>query len=145
MPVIIPKDLPATETLKQEFIPVMHEERARTQDIRPLHIGLFNLMPKKIATETQFLRLIGNTPLQVEIDLIMPTNHKSKNTPQDHLLKFYHPFSEVKERRYDGFIVTGAPVEMLDFEQVDYWEELCEVFDFCIDVLSSFNGAAYVA
>ena len=139
MPVIIPVDLPATETLKQEFIPVMHEERARTQDIRPLHIGLLNLMPKKIATETQFLRLIGNTPLQVDIDLVMPTNHKSKNTPQDHLLKFYHPFSDIKDRRYDGFIVTGAPVEMLDFEEVDYWEELCEVFEFCnTNVYSSF-------
>ena len=120
MPVIIPVDLPATETLKQEFIPVMHEERARTQDIRPLHIGLLNLMPKKIATETQFLRLIGNTP-------------------QDHLLKFYHPFSDIKDRRYDGLIVTGAPVEMLDFEEVDYWEELCEVFEFCnTNVYSSF-------
>lgn len=139
MPVIIPVDLPATETLKQEFIPVMHEERARTQDIRPLHIGLLNLMPKKIATETQFLRLIGNTPLQVDIDLVMPTNHKSKNTPQDHLLKFYHPFGDIKDRRYDGFIVTGAPVEMLDFEEVDYWEELCEVFEFCnTNVYSSF-------
>ena len=139
MPVIIPKDLPAAETLKKEFIQVMHEERARTQDIRPLHIGLLNLMPKKIVTETQFLRLIGNTPLQVDVDLIMPSNHKSKNTPQDHLLKFYHPFNEVKNRRYDGFIVTGAPVEMLDFENVDYWEELCEVFDFCnTNVYSSF-------
>ena len=115
MPVIIPVDLPATETLKQEFIPVMHEERARTQDIRPLHIGLLNLMPKKIATETQFLRLIGNTPLQVDIDLVMPTNHKSKNTPQDHLLKFYNPISDINDPRYECFIFTAAPLEMLDF------------------------------
>ena len=86
---------------------MMHEERARTQDIRPLHIGLLNLMPKKIATETQFLRLIGNTPLQVDIDLVMPTNHKSKNTPQDHLLKFYHPFSDIKDRRYDALLSLG--------------------------------------
>ena len=139
MPAIIPHDLPATEILEKEFISVMHEERARTQDIRPLRIGLLNLMPKKIATETQFMRLIGNTPLQIEIDLIMPTNHESKNTSHDHLLKFYKPFKDVKNSHYDGFIVTGAPVEMLDFEEVDYWEELCEVFDFCnTNVYSSF-------
>jgi homoserine O-succinyltransferase len=131
MPVIIPKDLPATEILEREYIPVMHEERANTQDIRPLHIGLLNLMPRKIVTETQFLRLIGNTPLQLDVDLIMPTNHVSKNTSHDHLLKFYHPFSAIRDRRYDGFIITGAPVEMMPFEQVDYWEELEQIFDFC--------------
>lgn len=139
MPVIIPKALPATEVLTREFIPVMHEERASTQDIRPLHIGLLNLMPRKIVTETQLLRLIGNTPLQIDIDLIMPTNHTSRNTSKDHLLKFYHPFEAVRDRRYDGFIITGAPVEMMPFEEVDYWQELTEVFEFCnTNVYSSF-------
>ncbi len=131
MPVIIPKDLPATEILSSEYISVMHEERAKTQDIRPLRIGVFNLMPKKIVAETQLLRLLSNTPLQLDVDLIMPAHHESKNTSQDHLLKFYKTFDEVREKRYDGFIVTGAPVEMLDFEKVDYWQELSEVFDFC--------------
>lgn len=131
MPVIIPRDLPATESLAEEFIPVMHEERARTQDIRPLRIALLNLMPLKIVTETQFLRLIGNTPLQVDVDLLMMSEHKSSHTPEKHLFKFYKRFEEVRDKRYDGLIVTGAPVEMLDFEEVDYWQELTEIFDWC--------------
>lgn len=139
MPVIIPESLPATEALSKEYIFVMHQARALQQDIRPLRIALVNLMPKKIATETQFLRLIGNTPLQVDVDFIMPGSHESKNTPQSHLLKFYKPFEAVRNNRYDGLIMTGAPVEMLDFEDVDYWEELKDVFDFCqTNVYSSF-------
>lgn len=131
MPVIIPKDLPATEALAEEFISVMHEERALAQDIRPLRIALINLMPLKIVTETQFLRLIGNTPLQVDVDLITMSGHQSTHTPEKHLFKFYHRFQDVKDKRYDGVIITGAPVEMLDFEEVDYWEELAEVFAWC--------------
>lgn len=132
MPVIIPENLPATEALKKEFIPVMHEKRALTQDIRPLKIALVNLMPKKITTEIQFLRLIGNTPLQVEVDLVMPSEHVSKNTPQEHLLAFYQTFDQVKHKRYDGMIITGAPIEMMDFEEVDYWDEMKEILEFCL-------------
>lgn len=131
MPVIIPKSLPATEALAREYIAVMHEERALTQDIRPLRIALLNLMPTKITTETQFLRLIGNTPLQVEVDLVMPKSHQSTHTPQDHLFSFYKTFDQVAHKRYDGMILTGAPVENLPFEEVDYWPELLEIFDFC--------------
>lgn len=132
MPVIIPKSLPATEALKREYIAVMHEERALTQDIRPLRIALLNLMPTKITTETQFLRLIGNSPLQVEVDLLMPASHESTHTPQDHLFSFYKTFDQVAEKRYDGMIITGAPVEHLDFEEVDYWDELLDIFTFCL-------------
>lgn len=131
MPVIIPVDLPATEALAQEYISVMHEERARTQDIRPLRIALVNLMPRKIVTETQFLRLIGNSPLQVDVDLVMPGTHVSQNTAQAHLFKFYRKFDDIQNERYDGMIITGAPVEMLDFEDVDYWTELQNIMDFC--------------
>lgn len=131
MPVIIPKDLPATEALTHEFIPVMHEDRARTQDIRPLHIALLNLMPTKIITETQFMRLIGNTPLQVDVDLLMPTDYTGTHTPEKHLFKFYKRFEEVRHERYDGLIITGAPVELMDFEAVDYWAELQEIMDWC--------------
>lgn len=132
MPVIIPQNLPATRVLQREYIPVMHEKRALTQDIRPLQIALVNLMPKKIETEIQFLRLIGNTPLQVEVDLIAPASHESKNTSPRHLLDFYKTFDEIKNRRYDGCIVTGAPIEHLAFQQVDYWEELTRILDFCL-------------
>lgn len=131
MPVIIPKSLPATEALAEEFIPVMHEERARSQDIRPLKIALLNLMPTKITTETQFLRLIGNTPLQVDVDLLTTASYTGTHTPEKHLFKFYKTIEEVREERYDGLIITGAPVEMLDFEAVDYWQELTEVMDWC--------------
>lgn len=130
MPVIIHKDLPASQILKSENVFVMDELRAKTQDIRPLNIGILNLMPTKIQTETQLLRLISNSPLQIEIDLIRPISHESKNTSLDHLEKFYTDFSKIKDKRYDGFIVTGAPVEKLDFEDVDYWPELTELFEF---------------
>lgn len=130
MPVIIPRDLPAKATLDKEYIFSISEERAKSQDIRPLKLALVNLMPTKIATETQFMRLLSNTPLQVEVDLVMMSSHESKNTTKAHLFKFYKSFAEIKNQKYDGMIVTGAPVEMLDFEEVNYWEELKEVFDF---------------
>ncbi len=129
MPIKIPNHLPAVETLTKENIFVMTETRAVTQDIRPLRILLLNLMPTKIDTETQLARLLGNTPLQVEMDLLYTESHKSKNTPEDHLLAFYKTFREVRENRYDGMIVTGAPVEQLPFEEVEYWEELCDIFE----------------
>lgn len=132
MPVIIPENLPATRVLEREHIPVMHEKRALTQDIRPLRIGLINLMPLKIDTEIQFLRLIGNTPLQVEVDLISPATHQSKNTSAEHMLDFYKTFDQVQNRRYDGCIITGAPLEHLPFEQVGYWDELTRMLDFCM-------------
>lgn len=130
MPVIIPRELPATEALAKEYIAVMHEERALQQDIRPLRIAIVNLMPFKIVTETQILRLIGNTPLQIDVDLIMPSSHVSTNTSEKHLFKFYKGFDEVRKDRYDGMIITGAPVEMMNFEEVDYWQELTEILDF---------------
>lgn len=129
MPIKIPNDLPAVKTLTDENIFVMTETRATTQDIRPLRILLLNLMPKKIETETQFSRLLGNTSLQVELELIHTKSHKSKNTSEEHLLAFYKTFDEVKENNYDGLIITGAPVEQMDFEQVEYWQELCEIME----------------
>lgn len=130
MPVIIPHDLPATEILQNENIFVMNEQRALTQDIRPLKIAIVNLMPTKIATETQLLRLIGNTPIQVEVDLICTETYQPKNTPQEHLLSFYKNFKDVKDKKFDGMIITGAPVEHLEFEEVEYWEELKEIMEF---------------
>lgn len=127
MPIKIPNELPAVKTLADENIFVMTETRAITQDIRPLKILILNLMPKKIETETQFARLLGNSPLQVEIDLLHTQSHKSKNTDSSHLLAFYKTFDEVKNNKYDGMIITGAPVELLEFEEVEYWEELCEI------------------
>ena len=129
MPIVIPNNLPATEVLKSENIFVMNETRATTQQIRPLNILLLNLMPKKIETETQIARLIGNTPIQVHLDLLIPTSHHPKNTPMEHLIAFYKTFEEVKNNNYDGMIITGAPVELLDFEKVEYWEELCEMME----------------
>ena len=129
MPIQIPNDLPAAETLLQENIFVMAENRASTQDIRPLEIVLLNLMPTKIATETQFTRLLGNTPLQVKLELMHTTTHVAKNTTQDHLLNFYKSFDELKHRKFDGMVITGAPVEHMDFEDVDYWSELCEIME----------------
>ena len=129
MPIKIPNDLPAVKTLTDENIFVMTETRATTPDIRPLRILLLNLMPKKIETETQFSRLLGNTSLQVELELIHTNSHKSKNTSEEHLLAFYKTFDEVKENNYDGLIITGAPVEQMDFEQVEYWQELCEIME----------------
>ena len=130
MAVIIPKDLPAAKHLDRENIFSMHEERARTQDIRPLEIAIVNLMPTKIVTETQLLRLISNTPLQVNVDLINMKSHKSKNTSRKHLKTFYKTFDDVKHKKYDGMIITGAPVEKLDFNDVHYWDELTEIFEF---------------
>ena len=129
MPVIIPDTLPASETLAGENIFVMREQRAIHQDIRPLQIAILNLMPTKIATETQILRLIGNSPLQVQITLLRTATHESKNTPEEHLLAFYQTIAAVEDRRFDGFIITGAPVEHLEFEQVDYWEELKHIME----------------
>ena len=129
MPIQIPNDLPAAETLQQENIFVMTENRAVAQDIRPLEIVLLNLMPTKIATETQFSRLLGNTPLQVHLELMHTTTHVSKNTSQEHLLNFYKSFEELKDRKFDGMVITGAPVEHMDFEDVDYWPELCQIME----------------
>ena len=129
MPIQIPNDLPAAGTLQQENIFVMPENRAATQDIRPLEIVLLNLMPTKIATETQFTRLLGNTPLQVKLELMHTTTHVAKNVAQDHLLNFYKSFEELKHRKFDGMVITGAPVEHMAFEDVDYWSELCEIME----------------
>ena len=129
MPIKIPNQLPATATLQSENIFVMTETRAVNQDIRPLQILLLNLMPTKIDTETQLARVLGNTPLQIELELIAPSGHVSKNTSQEHMLTFYKSFADVKERTFDGLVITGAPVELMDFEEVDYWEELCEIME----------------
>lgn len=129
MPIKISNELPAHKALESENIFVMTEDRATTQDIRPLRILLLNLMPTKIETETQILRLLSNSPLQVDVDLLQVKTHKSKNTSQEHMLKFYNIFDDIKDNRYDGMIVTGAPVEQMPFEEVDYWEELCEILD----------------
>ena len=127
MPIRIPNDLPAAGTLQQENIFVMPQDRAIKQDIRPLEIVLLNLMPTKIATETQLSRLLGNTPLQVNLELMHTSSHKSKNVSQEHLLSFYKSFDELKDRKFDGLVITGAPVELMDFEEVDYWPELCKI------------------
>lgn len=129
MPIKIPNELPAVKTLNEENIFVMTHERAVNQDIRPLHILILNLMPKKIETETQLSRLLGNSPLQVEIELIHTRSHESKNTSQAHMLSFYKVFDDVKDKTFDGMIITGAPVEQLEFEQVEYWDELCEIME----------------
>ena len=129
MPIKIPNELPATKTLTDENIFVMTETRALTQDIRPLQIMLLNLMPTKIDTETQLSRLLGNTPLQVELTLARVRSHESRNTPEEHMLAFYKNFDEVCHLNYDGMIITGAPVEHLPFEEVDYWDELCGIME----------------
>ena len=129
MPIQIPNNLPAAEVLQQENIFVMPEDRAITQDIRPLEIVVLNLMPTKIATETQLSRLLGNTPLQVHLELMHTKSHVAKNTSQEHLLTFYKTFDELKNRKFDGMVITGAPVENMDFESVDYWPELCEIME----------------
>jgi len=129
MPVKIPDNLPAKEILTQENIFIIGEDRAFHQDIRPLRILILNLMPTKIITETQILRLIGNSPLQVEIQLLHTRTYESKNVKEDHLLAFYKNFDQVKHERFDGLIITGAPVEHMDFEEVDYWEELKDIMD----------------
>ena len=129
MPIRIPNDLPAAETLQQENIFVMPQNRALTQDIRPLEIVLLNLMPTKITTETQLSRLLGTTPLQVNLTLMHTTSHQSKNTSQEHMLSFYKSFEELKDRKFDGMVITGAPVEKMAFEDVDYWQELCQIME----------------
>ena len=129
MPIKIPNQLPATQTLQEENIFVMTETRAQTQDIRPLQVLMLNLMPTKVATETQIARLIGNTPLQVELELIYTKTHRAKNTSREHLITFYKTFDEVRDRKFDGMIITGAPVENMPFEEVEYWQELCEIME----------------
>ena len=129
MPIKIPSTLPARKILEGENIFIMTEERAIGQDIRPLEIALLNLMPTKIATETQLSRLLGNTPLQVNLTLLQVSTHKAKNTSEEHMLAFYKTFDEISDRRFDGMIITGAPVEQLEFEQVEYWNELCEIME----------------
>ena len=129
MPIKIPNLLPATSVLQSENIFVMTETRALTQDIRPLRIALLNLMPNKIQTETQLARLLGNTPLQIELELVHTKTHESKNTSREHLLSFYKTFDDIKDQNFDGMIITGAPVEHMKFEEVEYWDELCTIME----------------
>ena len=124
MPINVPTNLPAIDELKKENIFIMEESRAIHQDIRPLRVALLNLMPVKMVTETDLLRSLANTPLQVELDLLYMDEHESKNTPREHMEVFYKTFDEIKDQRYDGFIITGAPVEHLEFEEVDYWDKI---------------------
>ncbi|MDG1076380.1 MAG: homoserine O-succinyltransferase [Planktotalea sp.] len=128
MPIKLPADLPAYDVLQREGVMLVSEDEAARQDIRPLRIALLNLMPKKIQTENQFARLIGATPLQIELSLIRMSEHKTRNTASEHMASFYRPFSEVKDEKFDGLIITGAPIEHLEFDEVTYWEELREVF-----------------
>lgn len=130
MPIIIPRGLPAYKTLKDENVFVMHEKRAKTQDIRPLRLAIVNLMPTKEVTETQLIRMLANTPLQVDLELLTMDSHESKNADPLHLENFYQTFEEVKHHKYDGMIITGAPVEFLPFEEVDYWKELTEIMEY---------------
>ena len=129
MPIKIPDSLPASRILENENVFVMTEYRALHQDIRPLKIVILNLMPKKIETETQLLRLLGNSPIQVDIELMQTKSHTSKNTPSEHLFKFYKTFDDLRGQRFDGMIITGAPVEQMAFEEVEYWDELCEIME----------------
>ena len=129
MPIRIPNDLPAAQVMQQENIFVMKHQRATTQHIRPLEIVVLNLMPTKIVTETQLTRLLGNTPLQVNLELMHTSTHRSKNVSEEHLLTFYKTFDELKDRKFDGMVITGAPVEHMNFEDVDYWDELCRIME----------------
>ena len=129
MPIKLPADLPAYDVLQREGVMLVSEDEAARQDIRPLRIALLNLMPKKIQTENQFARLIGATPLQIELSLIRMSEHQTRNTAAEHMESFYRPFSEVKTEKFDGLIITGAPIEHLPFQDVTYWEELCDVFE----------------
>ena len=139
MPIKIPDQLPAHQVLVREGVSVMDERTALRQDIRPLQIGLLNLMPNKIRTETQIARLLGATPLQVELTLVRIGNHKAKHTPEEHLISFYQTWEEVRHRKFDGFIITGAPIELLAFEEVTYWQELQRILDWtATNVHSSF-------
>ncbi|WP_054006139.1 homoserine O-acetyltransferase MetA [Cypionkella psychrotolerans] len=140
MPITLPASLPAYDVLRNEGVMVMSPERAQAQEIRPLRIGLLNLMPKKIQTENQFARLIGATPLQIDLQLIRMSEHQAKNTAAEHMETFYRPFQEVKDEKFDGLIITGAPIEHLAFEEVTYWDELCEVMDWTqTNVFSTFG------
>jgi len=140
MPIRIPNELPAVKVLTNENIFVMTEKRAITQDIRPLKLLILNLMPLKIDTETQLSRMLGNTPLQIEIELLKTSSYESKNTSAEHLITFYKTFDEVRHRKFDGLIITGAPVEQMEFEEVDYWEELCEIMEWSkTNVTSTFH------
>ncbi|PQO24122.1 homoserine O-succinyltransferase [Rhodobacteraceae bacterium WD3A24] len=145
MPINIPENLPAHDVLTREGVMVMSDVRASRQDIRPLRIGLLNLMPKKIQTETQFARLVGATPLQIDFQLIRMTEHRARNTAAAHMEEFYRPFQEVKEEKFDGLIITGAPIEHLPFEEVTYWDELCEVFDWTQTHVHSTIGVCWGA
>ncbi len=129
MPIKIPDKLPAAKTLKDERIFVMTEKRASSQDIRPLKIAILNIMPTKIVTETQLLRLLGNSPIQVDVDLLKTKTYESKNTAREHLAAFYKVFDDIKDQKYDGLIITGAPVEIMEFDNVEYWQELCEIME----------------
>lgn len=137
MPIIVDKDLPARQVLESENIFVMTKERAVSQDIRELKIAILNLMPTKQETETQLLRLLGNTPLQIDVHLLHMESYTSKNVSQDHLTSFYKTFREVENERFDGFVITGAPVETLQFEEVDYWEELKRIMEFSLTNVTS--------
>ena len=140
MPIVIPESLPAFETLSEENIFIINEERSIHQDIRPLEIAIVNLMPTKIETETQLLRLLGNSPLQVNITLLKTNSYVSKNTSEDHLSSFYNVFDDIKDKRFDGMIITGAPIETLQFEDVDYWNELEKIMEFSkTNVTSTFH------
>ena len=143
MPIKLPATLPAYNVLHREGVSVMSEDQAARQDIRPLRIALLNLMPKKIATETQFARLIGATPLQIELSLIRMTEHQAKNTTAEHMDAFYRPFTEVRAEKFDGLIITGAPIEHLAFEEVTYWDELKQVMDWTQTHVQSTFGVCW--
>ena len=143
MPITLPETLPAYDVLRSEGVMVMSPTRAAHQDIRPLRIGLLNLMPKKIQTENQFARLIGATPLQIDLQLIRMSEHQTKNTAAEHMAAFYRPFQEVKGEKFDGLIITGAPIEHLPFEEVTYWDELCEVMDWTQTNVQSTFGVCW--
>lgn len=143
MPIKIPSDLPAYDVLTREGVMVMDPDQAARQDIRPLRIGLLNLMPKKIQTENQFARLIGATPLQIDFELIRMSEHQTRNTAAEHMAEFYRPFQEVKSEKFDGLIITGAPIEHLPFEDVTYWDELCEVMDWTQTNVQSTFGVCW--
>ena len=143
MPITLPATLPAFDVLRNEGVMVMSPERAARQDIRPLKIALLNLMPKKIQTETQFARLIGATPLQIDLHLIRMSEHQTRNTAAAHMETFYRPFQDVREEKFDGLIITGAPIEHLPFEEVTYWEELCQVMDWTQTNVQSTFGVCW--
>ncbi|MGB3280692.1 MAG: homoserine O-succinyltransferase [Pseudorhodobacter sp.] len=143
MPITLPEDLPAFDLLSKEGVMVISPDRAMHQDIRPLRIALLNLMPKKIQTENQFARLIGATPLQIDLSLIRMSEHQTKNTAAEHMEAFYRPFQEVKDEKFDGLIITGAPIEHLPFQEVTYWQELCEVMDWTQTNVQSTFGVCW--